>query len=492
MTRQLRVGAILGSLVVYAGAWFPLLAQRPLADTVWRYQLTSDPERVRLCTSAELLVTSKNVLVALDAATGARLWQLDSLPNLDWGLFFPCDAGTGLSYRQDKITAFDLVSGKKRWDAAALPPFQEIRGYAALLEPDLLLLFLRTAASDRSLVALRLSTGQRLWQRDDLFLQPPAFAAHGGVTDIAEFQTFIPDGDSSLFLYVSPDGPVRLDLRSGATVWKGEALAGPRVPHLGQYAAMRLVDSTLVIPRDKGLVGLDARDGHVRWQATTLAPRHATRLAAVPAGLLVRAGADWVTVLDPATGTPRWAWPLTARTDGVAYEVVGNRYFLVSRDRLLVVDLETGDTTGLGKLSFKDSESASQMLRNGEGLLIISRQNLFRVDDQGALRYQRYYHAPGANFFQVMGGMNPNATFGSAAVAGQYAYFVTNEPDSAGHKGNSLLRVLLADGGEAGRVWFREKSPTYWPDPSRDQLLLLADGHTLVAVRFSTARGSER
>jgi hypothetical protein len=75
--------------------------------------------------------------------------------------------------------------------------------------------------------------------------------------------------------------------------------------------------------------------------------------------------------------------------------------------------------------------------------------------------------------------------YGSAAVAGQYAYFVTNQPDSTGKKGNSLLRVALEDGSEAGRVWLREKGPTYWPDAIRNQVFMLADDKTLVAIRFT-------
>jgi outer membrane protein assembly factor BamB len=212
---------------------------------------------------------------------------------------------------------------------------------------------------------------------------------------LAEFQSFILSGDTSLILYASPDGPMQLDLRSGATLWTSrQAFTGARVPSLADYAAMMVIDSTLFIPRDKGLIALDSRTGQVRWRADTLLPRRATRLASVPSGLLVRAGADFVTVLDPATGAPRWAKPFTLRTDGAAYEIVGNHYYLMSRDRLIVADLATGDTTLLGRLRLKDNESASQMLPAGDDLTIVSRQNLIRVDLQGAVRYQRYYRAP--------------------------------------------------------------------------------------------------
>jgi hypothetical protein len=44
--------------------------------------------------------------------------------------------------------------------------------------------------------------------------------------------------------------------------------------------------------------------------------------------------------------------------------------------------------------------------------------------------------------------------------------------------------VTLDDGNNAGRIWLHEKAPTYWPDAARDQLLMLLDDRTLVALRF--------
>lgn len=486
MHRALLV-AVLGSLLVSERSIAQDLRAPPAADTVWRFAAGSDIQWPRECDAAELLVTTKNSLLALDAFNGTKLWEQTDLPSLGWGLYLPCEGKTALSYREDKIVAFDVVSGQQRWDAAALPTFSEIRGNVIIADLDLVLLFLRTPSSDRSLAVLGLSSGARVWQRDDLFQQPPAFAAHGGVSDIADFQAFIHLGDTSLILYVSPDGPIAIDLRTGATLWKGESLAELPVPSLNDYAGMRLVDSTLIIPRDNGLVGLDARDGHVRWHNATLLPRRASRLAALPGGgLLVRAGADYVNVLDPATGTSRWPKPLTRRADGGAYAIVENAYYFVSHDRFMVADLATGDTTGSETLLFKDNERASRIFRLGDGFIVLSRQNLFRVDARGGLQYQRHYSAPGTSLLQQLGGMY--GTFGSAAVSDRYAYFVTNEPDSAGRKGNSLLRVALDDGREAGRIWLHEKAPTYWPDGAREQVLMRVDDHTLVAIRFSAGR----
>ena len=479
---------ITGAIGCLAFLATPTAAQNaaPAADTLWRSVFPSDLQRLRQCNSAELLIATKTALVALDATTGNKLWEKTDLPSLGWGLYWPCGAKTGLSYRENQIVAFDLVSGERRWDASALPPFQEIRGYITQSDNDLLLLFLRTATSDRSLAGVRLSTGEKLWQRDDLFTQPVAFAAHGGVSDIAEYQTFLSSGDTSLMFYVSADGPIDLDLRSGATLWKGTALAGPRLPDLSDYAGMRVVDSTLIIPRDKGLIALDARTGQPRWQHAEILPRRATRLVAVSAGLLVRAGADYVNILDPATGTPRLPRPLTMRTE--TYVLAQDRYFFVARDRFGVADLTTGDSTMFEKLRFRDSEWASQIIPRGEDFLVVSRQNLFRVSAQGAVRYGRYIKAPGASFFAQMAGVSSLTTYGTANLVGDYGYYVTNEPDAAGRRGNSLLRVVLDDGTDAGRIWLSEKAPTYWVDAERNQILMLADDKTLVALRFPPVR----
>jgi hypothetical protein len=81
---------------------------------------------------------------------------------------------------------------------------------------------------------------------------------------------------------------------------------------------MRVVDSVLVIPRDKGLVALDQRDGHRLWEQGALLPTHASRLVPLEQGLLVCAGRAYVTLLDLASGEPLWLRPLTVPTDGVA------------------------------------------------------------------------------------------------------------------------------------------------------------------------------
>lgn len=256
---------------------------------------------------------------------------------------------------------------------------------------------------------------------------------------------------------------------------------------------MVLVDSVLVIPRDKGLLGIDASDGRVLWEAPSLFPVKATRMLARPYGLVVRAGRAYLTLLDPATGESRWPTPLTVETDGVAYTVAEDRYYVVSKDRLLVAALTTGDTLGLATLAFGGGEHAERLFWIDGGLMVAARQNLSVIDADGNQAYHRYFKAPGASFFEkvsgVLGGSFGvfSARFGTATFRSEYAYFLTEDPDATGRTGYSVVRVALEDGQEAGRLWFRERAPAYRPDTARDQLLYQENDKTLVALRFPTS-----
>lgn len=109
-TRRARRGVAV-CVAVLSAASPPVRGQGlPPTDTAWRYTAGSDIQFIRECPAAELLVATKKALVALDAATGAHLWEVTDLPDFDPGLFWgACDAATGFSYRTDTIVAFDLV-----------------------------------------------------------------------------------------------------------------------------------------------------------------------------------------------------------------------------------------------------------------------------------------------------------------------------------------------------------------------------------------------
>jgi outer membrane protein assembly factor BamB len=467
--------------------------QSPPADVAWRYKAPSDIRSffaVGAPCPGAVFVTTERALIALDASTGRELWALANPPSPV--IRKDCRAASGFAYRKDKIVAFDLASGRRLWDAKALGEFREVRGFKALWSEDLLLLFLRTAASDRSVAGVRLSTGEVLWRRDDLFAHPLKFEVRDGESDIKDDQALVADTDTTVILYVSPDGPLRLDRRSGAALWKGGPLAGQPVPTDRDHAAMKLVDSMLVMPRDNGLLALDPRDGRVLWEFASFAARPRW-LKEVEAGLLVSGPRDTadLTLLDPTTGTPRWARQFPMPID--AANIANDRYYVVigghrrhdqgvtttPRGRLLALDLTTGDTTGLADLVIHGADNAWALRATDEGILILGWYNLIDVGIRGGLRYQRYYEYAGPTALQILANIN---NFTGATVP-TYAYFVTTAPDSTGRTGASFVRVTLRDGSEAGRIWFPPARELLF-DEDRAQLLALEDFRTIAAVRF--------
>ncbi len=475
-----------------------LAAQEPPpSDTAWRYLSPDKIEWFCLCATDKVLVATKNLVAALDAGSGGQLWQLDGVPSLAEGLFpGSSDSVAGFSYKEQRIVGFDMASGRHLWAQDSLPASERILGYFRLGNRDLLLLFRQSAAPTPTVTAIRLSTGEVLWQRSDLFSQKPKFGGQGGFSDLTVYQTLLIDSDTTLILYVTQDGPMRLDARSGATLWRGEALKGRKVPSVYDhepYAPMLIADSILVIPSGKHLVGLDVRDGHLVWEQAAEYPKRPASLARRPAGLLVKAGSSYVTVLDPTTGAARWAAPLTVESNGAAYEVTQDHYYVVSGDRLLSALLTTGDTTGLATVAFEGGEHPVYLTVIGGRLVMASRQNIAVADSDGHLAYQKYVKAPGTSFLQKLAaGLSNNASvfrfrYGSTSLASLYSYFFSEAADSAGRKGYSIVRLRLEDGEPAGRVWVSEKGTTYRVDHVRSQVLLQMDDTTLVAMRFPSA-----
>ena len=60
MPRPLIVVAVLGFVL---GSGRANAQDRPAADTVWRFQATTDIKQLRVCSATELLATTKTALV---------------------------------------------------------------------------------------------------------------------------------------------------------------------------------------------------------------------------------------------------------------------------------------------------------------------------------------------------------------------------------------------------------------------------------------------
>lgn len=229
--------------------------------------------------------------------------------------------------------------------------------------------FLVAAAPDGEFTALRLDTssGRVVWSfrsGDHLVTPGGGFSASGlgsdeimaagpgGTVRLAQDTGAATAGRPTLTArtaeHVSslPDGGQVLGGRDagGAVVRALAADGSPRWTVPGRLAApttddRSLADLVVAVPTDgRGLMGLDAADGHVRW----LAPAAPTGVEARVAGVLVTADRDRVVALDLRTGTQLWQavpYGTGAVSDG---RTIATLERIDGVSRLVARDLRTG------------------------------------------------------------------------------------------------------------------------------------------------------
>lgn len=489
-----RVALVLAAVL---GAIAPDRAVAQVAgDDSWQFSSPSKIEFFRQSPTGHLLVATEDSLVALDAVTGAIAWSQPEL-RLSSSLMLVTDAAhsLGVADTRRRLWVFDLRTGEILWTEARLPPFRELRGYrwVGAAQQDVMLLFAKTENSDRTLFVLDPVTGELLWQTDSLLAESPKFEREGDAPYITETQAFLMDGDGRLTFWMSKDGPLQLNWRTGQVLWRADSLQGKSVAGLSEgYAPMVPHDTLLIVPYDRTLIALDMRDGHVLWHRDRNFPAAVTQMELTPHGMLVRGADRFMDLLDPVSGASRWETQIRDLEGGTAFHVSAGSAWLAAGDRLIAIDLETGTTREIARIEFQGGEQPVRVDRVDGALLLTSRQNVMRCALDGTVLYHEFYKAPGTSFLQKVAGVmtgdwSPmSARYGRSEGGVRYLYFFTERPSASGREGFSLARVQVADGREAGRVWFENKTPTYLIDWEHggERIFFQSDDRVIVALPF--------
>lgn len=236
----------------------------------------------------------EDVVFAVDAATGTRLWQVDTKPKkardeafgggvafnnnrlyvtTGYGLVFAYDATTGkqlwvhqgdapfhgaptaidtrvLAVNVDnKLVALDSRDGHELWSHTGLPEGADILGTPApAVAGDTVVV----AYSSGELFALRLENGHSEWT-DNLATSQPL----GALSSLADIHGR-PVIDRGRVFAVSHSGRmVAIDLRTGDRVWEQD-IGGTQGPWVAG-------DYVYVLSNDVSLLCLTWKDGKVRW-----------------------------------------------------------------------------------------------------------------------------------------------------------------------------------------------------------------------------------
>ena len=284
------------------------------------------------------------VLAALDARTGALLWQraaADGPPDSFYNL--PTVSGqtvyTGIStsmagLTEYRATALDAATGDRLWTTYLGSGSDPMAGV------------------DGSPAAVR---GGTVWVETCLHTVCALDALTGEIQWMASFQ---PETNA-------PD-------RSG---WQDTMnVTNEPVSLIAPFG-----DRLLFCPRwGDRVVALNARTGHRAWSAES---RHCRSLIAVDRAHAVLTG-DRIRSLDPSTGRTQWTWtPPTPERFGYP-ALVGNRVVVPGGAYLIFLDAATGEERGRRNLKeFAAQPGAAAVLVIGRRLLFSQADRLIALDE---------------------------------------------------------------------------------------------------------------
>ena len=433
-----------------------------------------------------VLVATEAQLAAFDPASGRPVWTRTDLGGLKGeAVDYVGGTGYGIITRDDQMDILDFRTGKTQWGTRALS-FTSARGWLPTSSPDTLILMLgRTAESATTLVAVEVGTGKVRWRQDHLFGVEPKVFSNGGVSYLLGNQDPLSDSDSTLVLYISPEGPIRLDARSGALLWRSSAIGANGVPApRDDYAWMRARRGLIFIPSEKQLVALRATDGHPAWAAPHICKSKVIDMLWTPRGLLIR-GDEWIDLIDPASGKSLWQSSAEVKKS-MGMAVRWDTIYIAADKKLLAIGVPDGAVRTLAKLDYPDREDPRGFAVLSEGIVLNTWHHAMVFDRRGTLRNHVSYPSPGSTFGESLteAGSGVGATRLLPTWAGSDIYFYTGAPNDDQVKGFSLVKFDPATWREDGRVWFHPRVPDYRIDWWAGMVFSKPDDRHVVALTF--------
>jgi len=412
-----------------------------------------------------VLVGAKTELTALDAETGAVRWSRKDLGGIKRAaLDLAWSSGFAIVTRHDTMEVFDLRTGAKRWDTGALS-IAAASGWLPSPGADTAILVLgNTAQSPTALLAVDLASGKVRWRQDSAFTAPPKVFATSGISYLLGHQSPMVASDTSFVLYISTDGPIALDLRTGQVLWRGTALRGAKLP-LPEDGYARIVNrrGLFYLPSGNGVLALRGSDGAAGWSSAHQFKKQVFRIQPTPRGLLTR-GYEWFDLLDPATGKSVWHAPLEVKN--ATWDIArGDTDYVASEKNVMAINVADGSLRTIAPFELKENERPAGFAVWRPGIFLYSWHNVLMVDRKGKLVYQREYPSPKAGFGELI---NPTVTDimrPTTRWAGTHIFFFTDRADDQGREGFCVVEVDPNDGHEAGRLWFPGRNPGYMIDP---------------------------
>jgi hypothetical protein len=228
-------------------------------------------------------------------------------------------------------------------------------------------------------------------------------------------------------------------------------------------------------------------------------------------------------LVDPASGTLKWAKPFDKLKDATDCTVDGDHVIVAADKKMYTIMLADGSFKELAKdLKMEGGETTGNMEVRENGYLLKSSQNLLLVDKSGQEVYHAFYKAPGTSMFAKIASTAAIAAVNTMAAAdahhramsqamqtghgsASYSLITSNPTLSKRFKatksgenfvviltdikdqpenGVGLVKVSKTDGKIAKSVVLGTKKPEYQFDEVESKLYFKADDKKIACYAF--------
>lgn len=504
-------------------------------DPAWSYK-AGEIQFQKVSALGSLLVSHSKGMTALEPATGKVLWE-----RADLAKFKECNydeiANTPYAMLDGKqFEVIDLETGKTKWDSSKLP-FKNSQGLFQVAHKRMVLVFgaLRTGMKP-ILVALDTETGEIKWQQDKLF--DKLLLVHEVKGSGKMFKRFsvagnqpptFPDDDTAV-LWVTEDGPIAIDLNTGAKKWVCAGLKGKTPAALSYgFCSAYTKDGVIYMPYEKSIQAIDAKTGALLWAKEKDFRGRPVQIRMTAAGLVVRgsmfmkedgkpAGKPFIDCLNPKTGESVWAKPFKDLDDATSFDTKDDHLYICADNEMHKVALSSGADQIIAKFKFKEGEVPSDLeLIDDGGMLLTSNQTILRLDASGKEVVRAYYEAPSTSGWVKLGAGLLTAAVNAAAAGSAYdraqrygtdqtyylasnpmlgkrfrastvsassLYILTMVPGPGGKKVSGIARVGRMDGKLISTAALNEKTPVYEIDEVENMLYFIENDDIIEAYKM--------
>lgn len=524
------------SLTLLAAALL-LAAAASAATPQWTLTTGTDVEFQRLTPLGTLLVSTGGELGCADPATGQWQWRredlkkfkecnYDEIANTPYGLL---DLSSGVGGAQRRVEVVDLATGQAKWDSRSLPMNSSQGLFQAPAKRMLVLFGLPKQGNKPVTVGVDTETGEMKWQQDRLFEKPlRLFEVKGSGKVFKRFsvegnQPPVFDTDHTMIVWLTADGPTRIDLDNGARLWVCTALKGKEPAAIADgYCGMLCEGGVVYVPYEKSLQAVDAKTGSLLWAKEKDFKGRVVQLQMTPQGLVVRGaptlddkgkmnGKAYIDVLDPKTGQSVWAKPFKDLDDATTFAIRDGKIYIAADGELHEIGLADGAARAIAKFKFREKEVPTDLDLRDDGFLLSSAQTLLLLDPAGGQRYLSYFEAPSYSGWMKLGvGLLTTALNAASYAAAQgqanatgmtQTYYLAGNPtlgkrfrattqaqsfsyilttvSGDGKKGPGLVKVDKGTGKAVVELRLGDKTPEYVTDTVESRVFFLKDERTI-------------